>query len=191
MLFSERGKQFKTKFSWWGLEQCSKFYILCCCQLIWMTQKSVKLSPIWNWSRSKCCENVSKNMTFTFMPYFTLDHSIFHAHNTRAGFVLLLLDFLHIQYILSEQTDMSCLFNNYKSRQFVFWNVCFFLIAKFRSHDSANIVKCFSCMLFVILRAPLSQRAPLRIHMIFHHCSKEFWEFMKFYHLHFFEKQSW
>ena len=92
----------------------------------------------------------------------------FSMHNTPAGFVLLLLDFLHIQYILSEQTDMSCLFNNYKSRQFVFWNIFLFLIAKFRSHDSANIIKCFSCMLFVILRAPFSPRAPLRIHMISH-----------------------
>ena len=164
---------------------------MCWCQLIWMTQKNVSNYPQSEIDRAQKAVKMSAKIWLLLLCHILRWIIQFSMHNTPAGFVLLLLDFLHIQYILSEQTDMSCLFNNYKSRQFVFWNVCFFLIAKFRSHDSANIIKCFSCMLFVILRAPLSQRAPLRIHMIFHQCSKEFWEFMKFFHLHFFEKQSW
>ena len=42
----------------------------------------------------------------------------FSMHNTPAGFVLLLLDFLHIQYIPLEQTDMSHLTNNDKLKWF-------------------------------------------------------------------------
>ena len=58
----------------------------------------------------------------------------FSMHNTPAGFVLLLLDFLHIQYIPLEQTDMSCVENNYKLKWFVL---------KFSDHNS-SVNKSFS-----------------------------------------------
>ena len=63
------------------------------CQIILQSKIDRALKMLWNVS--------SKNMTFTFMPYFTRWIIQFSMHNTSAGFVLLLLDFLHIQYIPS------------------------------------------------------------------------------------------
>ena len=80
--------------------------------------KSVKLSQS-EIDRAQYAVKMSAKIWLSLLCHILRWIIQFPMHNTSAGFVLLLLDFLHIQYILSEQTDMS-----HHNKNNIRWKLC-------------------------------------------------------------------